>query len=231
MERRRFGYYSQIQHTGYCDIHIVDPFDPVETPVFLADARAFFGERLVYIFIHDPAIDRRLSDALERAGCTRGSDKLYLAHVDMGSSPAAVGPGRIEPVTRRNLLDYQIAKLKGFADSEEEPGRAAVESDLAIRRAELNADGSFLIARVGNEAAGIIGWYEGADRFIFHLATRAAIPQSGYRPPAAFPCSCGHLRAGQTVPLESSPIRRIHRCSSTGAWASAMRSTGWESGS
>ena len=179
VERRRFGYYSQIQHTGYCDIHIVDPFDPVETPVFLADARAFYGERLVYIFTHDPAIDRRLSDALDRAGCTRGSDKLYLAHVDTGSSPAAVGPGRIEPVTRRNLLDYQIAKLKGFADSEEEPERAAVESDLAIRRAELNADGSFLIARVGDEAAGIIGWYEGADRFIFHLATRLPFRNRG----------------------------------------------------
>ena len=67
VERRRFGYYSQIQHTGYCDIHIVDPFDPVETPVFLADARAFYGERLVYIFTHDPAIDRRLSDVLDRS--------------------------------------------------------------------------------------------------------------------------------------------------------------------
>lgn len=26
--RRRFGYYSQISQTGYCDVHIVEPFDP-----------------------------------------------------------------------------------------------------------------------------------------------------------------------------------------------------------
>ena len=97
-----------------------------------------------------------------------------------GAPPEAEsGPARLEPVTRTNLLDYQIAKLKAFADSEEEPNRAAVEADMVTRRAELDADGSFLIARVGDEAVGIIGWYEGADRYIFNLATRAPFRNQG----------------------------------------------------
>ena len=97
-----------------------------------------------------------------------------------GAPPEAEsGPARLEPVTRTNLLDYQIAKLKAIADSEEEPNRAAVEVDMVTRRAELDADGSFLIARVGDEAAGIIGWYEGVDRYIFNLATRAPFRNQG----------------------------------------------------
>ena len=41
VERRRFGYYSRTQNTGYCDIHIVEPFDPAEASIFLADVGAF----------------------------------------------------------------------------------------------------------------------------------------------------------------------------------------------
>ena len=171
--RRQFGYYSRIQQTNYNDIHIVEPFDPAEASAFLADVNAFYGDRSVHIFTHGQSVDRQLSNALEQAGCTRGTAKLYLAHVNAGASPQAeLGPGRIEPVTPGNILDYTITKLKAFADSEEEPDQAAVDANMATRRADLNADGAFLIARVGNEAAAIIGWYEGADRYIFNLATR-----------------------------------------------------------
>ena len=178
--RRQFGYFSRNQQTNYCDIHIVEPFHPAEASAFLADVNAFYGERRVHIFTHGQPVDRRLSNALEQAGCTRGSAKLYLAHVNTGLSPEAdLGPGRIEPVTRRNLLDYTITKLKAFAGSEEEPDQAAVEANMAMRRAELNADGAFLIVRVGDEAAAIIGWFEGADRYIFNLATRAPFRNQG----------------------------------------------------
>lgn len=178
--RRQFGFYSHTQPTNYFDIHIVEPFDPADAAAFLADVNAFYGDRPVHIFTHGQAVDRRLSNALEQIGCTRGSAKLYLAHVNTSVPPAAEsGPGRIEPVTRRNLLDYSITKLKAFANTEEEPDRAAVESNMALRRAELNADGAFLIARVGAEAAGIIGWYEGADRYIFNLATRLPFRDQG----------------------------------------------------
>ena len=178
--RRRFGYYSRIENTGYCDVHIVQPFDPAEAAAFHADVCAYYGERRVLIFTHSQAVDSCMSEALVRAGCVRGSAKLYLAHVN-GDASLAAGPGagRIEPVSHRNLLDYQIAKLKAFADSEEEPDPSAVEAGMRVRRAELSADGAFLIARVGDEAAGIIGWYEGADRYVFHLATRLPFRNRG----------------------------------------------------
>ena len=180
VERRRFGYYSRIQQTDYGDIHIVEPFDPAGAPAFVADAGAFYGERRVHIFTHGRAVDRRLSESLAQVGCTRGSAKLYLAHVNTGAPPEAEpGPAQIEPVTRRNLLDYSNTKLKAFSDSEKEPERAAVEANTALRRAELAADGAFLIARVGDEAAGIIGWFKGVDRYIFHLATRTPFRNQG----------------------------------------------------
>ena len=180
VERRRFGYYSRIKQTNYNDVHIVEPFDPAQASAFNADVNAFYGQRRVLIFTHSQAVDRQLSCALEQTGCTRGTAKLYLAHVNTGVSPAAeLGPAQIEQVTRSNLLDYTITKLKAFADSEEEPGQAAVEASMATRRADLNADGAFLIARVRDQAAAIIGWYEGADRYIFNLATRTPFRNQG----------------------------------------------------
>ena len=178
--QRQFGYYSRIQQTTYCDIHIVEPFDPAQASAFHADVNAFYGRCRVLVFTHGQAVDSRLSDTLEQAGCTRGTAKLYLAHVSTGVSPAAEsGPALIEPVTRSNFLDYTITKLKAFADSEEEPDQAAVEAGMATRRADLNADGAFLIARVGDEAAAIIGLYEGPDRYIFNLATRTPFRNQG----------------------------------------------------
>ena len=178
--RRRFGYYSRIQQTDYRDIHILEPFDPTEAPAFIADVRAFYGRRRVLIFTHGQAVNDRLSHTLEQAGCARGAGILYLAHVNTGLSPTAEsGPARIEPVTPGNLRDYTVTKLKGFAGSEEDPGRDAVEDDMAIRRVELNAGGAFLIARVGDEAAAIIGFYEGPDRYIFNLATRVPFRNQG----------------------------------------------------
>lgn len=178
--RRRFGYYSRIQQTDYRDIHILEPFDPAEVPAFIADVRAFYGRRRVHIFTHGRAVDTRLSHALQQAGCARGAGNLYLAHVNTGQPPqAGSGPGRIEPVTPANLRDYTVTKLKGFAGSEEKPAPAAVEADMAIRRVELNAGGTFLTARVGREAAAIIGFYEGPDRYIFNLATRVPFRNQG----------------------------------------------------
>ncbi len=178
--RRRFGYYSRIQQTTYCDIHILEPFDPAEASAFLADVNAFYQGRPVHLCTHSQAVDSRLSAALEQVGFARGAAMLYLAHVNSGvSHQVESGPAQIESVSPRNLLDYAISKLKAFAGSEEAPTQAAVEAEMAIRCADLNADGAFLIARVGNEAAGTIGFYEGPDRYVFNLATRVPFRNQG----------------------------------------------------
>ena len=178
--RRRFGYYSLNPKTNYCDIHILEPFDPAEARAFLEDVKAFYGERRVHIFTHGRTVDSRLSAAFEQVGFTRSAPMLYLAHVTTSVSPkAGSDPARIEPVTHTNLPDYAVTKLKAFAGSEEEPAPAAVEAEMANRQAELNAGGAFLIARVRAEAAAIIGWFEGPDRYIFNLATRARYRNQG----------------------------------------------------
>lgn len=178
--QRRFGYYSLNPKTNYCDVHVLEPFDTKETDAFLADVKAFYGRRQVHIFTHGQATDRTLASTLEQAGCTQGPAKLYLAHVETGDSPkSGSGPAQLEPVTQSNLLDYVVTKQKAFASSEEGPAPAAIEAEIASRRAELNAGGAFLIARVGAEAAAIIGWHEGPDRYIFNLATRTPFRNQG----------------------------------------------------
>jgi ribosomal protein S18 acetylase RimI-like enzyme len=95
-----------------------------------------------------------------------------LAHV--GPRPERVQlPGvTVEAVTPDTLLDYVLVKLTGFANSEDAPTVEDVDKELTVRRRELASLGRFLIARVGDKPAAILGYYDGSDRLVFNLATR-----------------------------------------------------------
>jgi ribosomal protein S18 acetylase RimI-like enzyme len=77
------------------------------------------------------------------------------------------------------LIDYVLVKLKGFANSEDAPSVEHVAEELAVRERELASLGRFSIARVGNEPAAILGYYDGSDRLIFNLATRTPFRMRG----------------------------------------------------
>ena len=76
-------------------------------------------------------------------------------------------------------MHQSLAKLKGFANSEADPSPDQIEAGLDLRRTELDEDGRFLMACVGNEPASVIAWYEGQDRILFHLATRVPFRNRG----------------------------------------------------
>jgi len=48
-----------------------------------------------------------------------------------------------------------------------------------VRQSELASMGRFLIARVRDEPAAILGYYDGSDRLIFNLATRMPFRMGG----------------------------------------------------
>ncbi len=85
----------------------------------------------------------------------------------------------VDVVTADTVMDYAIVKLKGFANSEDEPTAEDLEEELAVRRRELASLGRFLVARVGDEPAAILGYYDGDDRLIFNLATRTPFRMKG----------------------------------------------------
>ena len=142
---------------------------PEEVPEFLADAGSYFDQRAVNIWIEDRKPDATLGPALITAGVSADKANIHLAHV--GSRPERFQlPGTtVEQVTADTLMDYVVVKLKGFANSEDAPTVEEVEKELAVRQSELASMGRFFIARVGDEPAAILGYYDGSDRLIFNL--------------------------------------------------------------
>jgi hypothetical protein len=179
-EPRRFGVYRRhAEQQLDSGLIIVKSVAPGEVTEFLADARSYFENRPVAIWIDDKDVDAVLGPVLVAAGCAIEKANTHLAHV--GPRPERVERADIavELVTADTVMDYAIVKLKGFANSEEAPPAEDVDQELAVRRRELASLGRFLVARVGDEPAAILGYYDGDDRLIFNLATRKPFRMKG----------------------------------------------------
>jgi len=179
VERRRFGFYRRHAENPDSGLIIVAALEPDEVPEFLADARSYFDNRAVNIWLDDKDLDATLGPALVAAGASKDKENTHLAHV--GPRPERFQlPGiTVEHVTAAALMDYVLVKLKGFANSEDAPPIEDVDQELAVRGSELVRTGRFLIARVGDEPAAILGYYDGSDRLIFNLATRTPFRMRG----------------------------------------------------
>jgi ribosomal protein S18 acetylase RimI-like enzyme len=177
--QRRFGSYRRHAADPDSGLIIVDAMSRDEAPEFLADASSYFDQRAVNIWIEKRELDATLGPALIAAGVAADKENTHLAHV--GPRPERFQlPGiSVERVTADTLTDYVLVKLKGFANSEAAPPVGDVEKELAVRQSELASMGRFLIARVGDEPAAILGYYDGSDRLIFNLATRRPFRMRG----------------------------------------------------
>ena len=178
-ERRRFGTYRRHPEQPESGLVIVKSIAQNEVDEFLADAATYFDSRPVNIWIDDKDRDALLGPVLVAAGCAIEKANTHLAHV--GPRPErAERPGiTVDVVTEDSVMDYAIVKLKGFANSEDEPTAVDLEEELSVRRRELASLGRFLVARVGDEPAAILGYYDGDDRLIFNLATRTPFRMKG----------------------------------------------------
>ena len=179
VERRRFGSYRRHSENPDAGLIIVEAMAPDEAGEFLADARNYFENRAVNIWLEDKDLDATLGPALVAAGASMDKANTHLAHVGPRPERVQLSGMTVEPVTAETLMDYVLVKLKGFANSEDAPPVEDVEQELAVRRSELASLGRFLIARVGDEPAAVLGYYDGTDRLIFNLATRTAFRMKG----------------------------------------------------
>lgn len=183
VERRRFGFYGRNDSSPGSGRIVVEALTPRDVTEFLEDARQYFDTHeqatAIDIWLDDQAADRTLGPDLVAAGCSRRNATIYLAHV----GPPPTVPDRrdvtIEQVTAATLTDFATVRLKGFANSENQPPDEQIAREVAIRRAELNGSGRCLIGRVGGEPAAILAYYAGSDRLIFLLATRVPMRKRG----------------------------------------------------
>ena len=178
-EPRRFGVYRRHAEQPDSGLIIVKSVTPNEVPEFLADAGRYFDNRPVTIWIDDQDVDAVLAPMLVAAGCAIEKANVHLAHVGPRPERVELVGITVERVTADTVMDYALVKLKGFANSEEAPPAEDVDQELAVRRRELASIGRFLIARVGDEPAAILGYYDGDDRLIFNLATRTPFRMKG----------------------------------------------------
>ena len=179
VEQRPFGWYARnTAGSGMARVEVAE-ISAGDVAALVADARDYFGGATVTLHIDDRGLDSELQPALLAAGCQREQSTIYLAHV--GELPDASAAQEIEVVMCDEALleEHAIAKLKGFADSEQYPARAEVVEEMALRKAELAGNGRFAIARIGAKAASTIGWYTNDDAFIFDLATRVPYRHRG----------------------------------------------------
>jgi ribosomal protein S18 acetylase RimI-like enzyme len=179
VERRRFGFYRRHAENPDSGLIIVAAMTPDEVPEFLADANSYFDQRAVNIWIEDKKPDATLGPALVAAGASRDKANTHLAHVGPRPERFQLAGITVERVTAASLMHYVLVKLKGFANSEDAPPVEHVDQELAVRGSELARMGRFLIARVGDEPASILGYYDGSDRLIFNLATRTPFRMRG----------------------------------------------------
>jgi len=181
-EQRRFGYYVRNADNPDFGRIVIHEMANGDVSGFLADARAWFGRRVIEIMVNDAGADLKIGPALVAAGCSAGHAVTYLAYLP-NSRPLAdrrsVSDLTIDSATAETLQDFVVAKLKGFAGSEDEPSPEQVASELAVRQGELQGEGRFLLGRLGGETVGIVGYWGGADRLVFQLATRAAFRECG----------------------------------------------------
>jgi GNAT superfamily N-acetyltransferase len=179
VEYRRFGFYRRHAEHPDSGLIIIETLRVDEVSEFLADASSYFDNRPVHLGFEDKNLDRTRGPSLVAAGCAIDNANTYLAHV--GPRPDRVQLPRVtvEPVTADTLMDYVRVKLKGFANSEDDPPGKNIDEELSVRKPEFESIGRFLIARIGDDPAAILGFYEGSDRLIFNLATRTPFRMKG----------------------------------------------------
>jgi ribosomal protein S18 acetylase RimI-like enzyme len=179
VQERRFGFYQRQEDTGRVRAtvrHLPDD----DVPRFLRDLREYSGDEEITFHVDDRELDERLRPVLLESGCAPEVAEVFLAHTGgmplLASEPEDLS---VEAVNEGTIEEAMRTERMGFADSEAEPDAVDFRRRLALRRAEMGGQGRFLLSRVAGEAASVVAFYEGVDRFVHHLATRVPFRSRG----------------------------------------------------
>lgn len=170
-EKRSWGTYWSTDHVHTLGV----PLGEVEA--FLADVRAYYGDRPVRINLAGASLDAELGPALCKAGCLPGKIEIFLAHVGSVAAPPSVSGLCVEAVDEANIERFARIVLEAFAG---ELGAMDLAQEIARRRAELTGTGRGLLARIDGEPAGILWRYDEAqDTWINLLGMRPSFQRRG----------------------------------------------------
>ncbi|MGH2459101.1 MAG: GNAT family N-acetyltransferase [Chloroflexota bacterium] len=205
-----FGWYGhQRRAPGITPWALLDRVGPLDATALLAELRARHGPGTVRIEVDDPARDREVGPILTATGCRPGHLQIFLAHLGPVPPTAPVPDLSVETVGEPNLEAFVITKLKAFASRDDPPDAVEVRVGMELRRAELAGVGRFLLARIRQEPAAILGLYDGPDQLIFNVATRLAFRRRGIASHLIGRALSGaRARGGRSVIINADPEDR-----------------------
>ena len=179
VQERRFGFYQRQKDTGRVRA-TVRHLRADDVPRFLEDLREYSGEEEITFHVDDREFDERIGPVLLESGCAPDVAEVFLAHTGGMPTPASEPEDlSVEAVNRDAIEEAVRTERKGFTDSEAEPDADVLRRRLTLCRAEMGSQGRVLLARVAGEPASVVGFYEGEDRFVHHLATRVPFRRRG----------------------------------------------------
>jgi len=179
VQKRRFGYYQRQKDTGRVRA-TVRHLAAEDIRRFLEDLREYSAEEEITFHVDDRELDERLGPVLVDSGCIPDVAEVFLAHTGAMPLPASEPEDlSVEAVNADTIEEAVRTERKGFADSEGEPEGEELRWRLTLRRAEMGGQGRLLLARIAGEPASVVGFYEGEDRFVHHLATRVPFRRRG----------------------------------------------------
>jgi ribosomal protein S18 acetylase RimI-like enzyme len=153
--------------------------DPDEVPAALAAARSACGVPSLVLMVDDRGRAARLDAALRAHGCRHDESTTYLALAGPMLAPAP-GPAGLETVTvgSAGLETWARARLRAFADREDDPAPDAVAAEIAERRRELPL-AEYQLGVLDGEPVAVLAHYPGADDLVFILGTRVPYRHRG----------------------------------------------------
>jgi ribosomal protein S18 acetylase RimI-like enzyme len=179
VQERRFGFYQRQKDTGRVRA-TVRHLPAEDVPRFIEDLREYSCEQEITFHVDDRELDERIGPFLLQIGCTPDVAEVFLAHA--GGMPTLASETEylsVEVVNADTIEEAVRTERKGFADSEAEPDAEELRRRLTHCSAEMGGQGRFLLARVAGQPASVVGFYEGEDRFVHHLATRVPFRRRG----------------------------------------------------
>ena len=180
-EERRFGIYRRNAKAATHPNVIVRDLAPGDVEEFLNDVRGYFGAgpRSARIMIDDRELDSTLGPVLEATGLPLDERTSFVAHVGDVPDPPPVAGIAIETVGEGGLEEYEDTRCRGFADSDEPTSQKELDWRTNLRRAEMTGGANYWLARIREEPAAVMSWYDNEDRLIFSLATRLPFRRRG----------------------------------------------------
>ena len=196
VQERRFGFYQHQKDTGRVRATVRHlPAEDVRS--FIEDLREYSGEEEITFHVDDRGLDERIGPVLVESGCTPDVAEVFLAHTGgmplLASEPENLS---VEVVNEGTIEEAMRTERKGFSGSEAEPDPKKFRQRLTLRRAEMSGQGRFLLARVAEEPASVVAFYEGEDRFVHHLATRLPFRRRGIASRLLWEVLAGSLERG-----------------------------------